>query len=198
MTACFATLDNQRIDPGPGKFLRQRQRRCKAHHSCASFLDRFDAALGRQSTGEHDMAHLVFRTDRDQVHNLRVHGDKVHAKWLGCKRLGRSDFGIEQFGRHRPARNHPEPARVRNRGNQVALGHPRHGAAKDGNIATEKFGAAIHEVGEFRHGNLRPPAYAGATNNSNGERINPHQAHKLYAAHVPQAQFRLRRSAPRP
>ena len=100
------------------------------------------------------MAHLIFRANINQFHDLRMHGDQVHAEWLRSQRLRCGNFRIKQFGRHRPARNHPKPAGVGNGRHKVPFRNPRHSATHNGDVAAKKFRAALHEVFEFGHSGL--------------------------------------------
>ena len=102
------------------------------------------------------MANLMSRAYSHQLHDLRVHGNQVHAKRSSGQRLGRDNLCVEQFRRHRSAGNHPETACVGNGRDQVPLGNPGHCAAHDRHLATQKFGATLHEVGEFCHSASNP------------------------------------------
>ena len=65
---------------------------------------------------------------------------------LPVSALVAGDLGVEQVGRHRPAGDHPEPAGVADRGDEVALGNPAHRPAQDRVLAAEELGAALHQV----------------------------------------------------
>ncbi len=155
MAARFHALDHQRVDARSHQLLRQRQRGRKADQLGAIGLDRLDAALGRQATGQHDMAHLMLGAHRDQVEQLRMHGDQVHAERLVGQRPGRRNFRVQQFGRHRATGNHTETAGVRDRRHQMPLTDPAHRPAQDRALAAEKFGAAGHQGSEFGSGHRR-------------------------------------------
>ncbi len=148
-------LDDQRVAARAQQLLRQRQ--CRGEHDDlrAERLDRLDAALGRDSAGEHDMADAVLAADLDQLEQHRVHGDQVDAERLAGERLRAGDLGVEQFGRHRPAGDHAEPAGVADRGDEIAFGHPAHRSAEDRELGTEEFAAPLHQVaglGIITHG----------------------------------------------
>ena len=149
-------LDHQRIRARPvslaQQFLAQRQGRRKTNHFRAQFLDRLDAALGRNSARQHDMADLVLGADRDQIEQLRVHGNQVDAEGFAGERLGSGDLAIEQLGGHRPAGDYPEAAGIGDCGDQIALGDPGHCAAEDGVVAAEEGRTARHQsIGLFVH-----------------------------------------------
>ena len=152
MAARFHALDHQRVDARSHQLLRKRQRGRETDQLGAIGLDRLDAALGRQATGQHHMAHLMLGAHRDQVEQLRMHGDQVHAERLVGQRPGRRNFRVQQFGRHRATGNHAETAGVRDRRHQMPLTDPAHRPAQDRALAAEKFGAAGHQGSEFGSG----------------------------------------------
>jgi hypothetical protein len=127
----------------------QRQRGREDDDLGAERLDRLDTALGRNAAGQHDMAHAMLFTDRDQVEKLGVHGDQVDAERLGGERLGPGDLRVEQVGRHRAAGDHAKAARIADRGHEVAFRNPAHRAAQDGIFGAQKGGPARHEGGSL-------------------------------------------------
>ena len=111
-------------------------------------LIRSIAPARRKPAGEDDVGDFVVGADVDQLEQHRVHGDQIDAERLRGALLGLGDFGVEQIRRHRPAGDHPEAAGIADRGDEVALANPAHRAAEDGELAAEKFGAAVHQLGE--------------------------------------------------
>jgi hypothetical protein len=108
------------------------------------------------------MADIMLLADFDQVEELRVHRDQIDAERLVGERLGPGDLRIELLGVHRAAGDHAEAAGVGDCGDEVALGHPGHGAAEDGDLAAQEFTATGHAAGEALGADRRcighPPA----------------------------------------
>src|SRR5204863_10056732 len=142
MAACLAALDDDRIGPHAHELFGQDQSRGEAqhpHHAGADALDRGDR---RYAAGQHDVADPLLDADIDQLHQLRVHRDQVDAEWPSGEGRGRSNLPAQQIGRHRAGGYDAEPAGIGDRGDQVALRHPGHRAAHDGEIGAEKGTAA--------------------------------------------------------
>jgi len=145
VAARFHALDHKRVRAGAQQLLAERQRGRKADDLGTMRLDRLETALGRDTASQHDMRDAVLCADIDKVEQLRVHGDEVHAEGLGRQRLGGGDFRVQKRRRHRAAGDHTEAARVTDRRNEIAFGHPRHRAAQDRGLATEEFAATRHQ-----------------------------------------------------
>src|SRR5437763_14351488 len=78
-----------------------------------------------------------------------MQGDQIDAKRPPGQYRRRVDLSGKQLRRHRSRGDDPEPAGVRNSGNQLALGYPGHRAAHDGKIAAENISAAGPQPVEF-------------------------------------------------
>ena len=157
MAASLHPFHHQRVDARPHQLLRQAKRGGEADQLGPFGLDRFDAALGRQATGQHDMADVMARAHVDQIEQHRVHGDEVDAEGLVRQRLGRGDFPVQQVRRHRPAGDDAKAARIGYGRHQMAFGNPAHRPAQDRAAAAEKVGAARHEGSEFGVGHMVQP-----------------------------------------
>ena len=94
------------------------------------------------AAGEHDVAHAMGGADVDQLDELRVQRDQVDAERPPGQRCGRIDLAREQLRRHRSRGDDAKPAGVGDRGDEVALRHPGHRPAHDGQIAAEDRPAA--------------------------------------------------------
>src|SRR6185437_3001952 len=99
-----------------------------------------------QRAGEHDMADAAPRTDLDEIEELWMKSDEVDAERPIGEGERRADFGVEQIRRHRPASDDTEAAAVGDRGHQMSLRHPGHGAAHDGEIGPQGLAAAAPEL----------------------------------------------------
>ena len=171
MAASFRPFDHDgigaRSDQTPG----QNQRRGEANQF-RPILHRFNGRARRNSASQHDMTDLGSQANADKVIEHRVHRDQVHAEWFVRHRLRSGDFRRQQIRRHGAARDHPKPAGIGNGGDQMTLTHPAHGSAKDGDRATEKFGAT----------GPQPVEACPMRGVKVGHGVIRHRGHKRYAA----------------
>ncbi len=79
----------------------------------------------------------------DVRHQVGMERDQIDAERALGERAGRRDLGVEQSGRHGPAGDDAEPAAIGDGGDEIAVGHPGHGAAHDRVLAAEEVGAAL-------------------------------------------------------
>ena len=139
MAAGLAAFDHQRIRARAQQLLRQRQRRRRRRPAvraeCLDRLDRRTGGMPPASTTWLTPCPRRPRSDRTAAGCMVI---RLTPNGLVGQRLGRGDFGAEQVRRHRPAGDHAEPARIADRGDKVALGHPGHRAAQDRVFAAKK------------------------------------------------------------
>ena len=126
-------------------FLASAERGGEGDQFRAIALDPVDRTARRKPAREHDMGHFMRRADVDQLADHRVHGDEVDAERFRRALLRLGDLGVEQVGGHRPARDHPEAARIGDGGDEVALADPAHRPAENGDLAAEEIGPAVHQ-----------------------------------------------------
>jgi hypothetical protein len=155
MTTGLAPLDDDRVRPHTHELLCEDQRRRKAQHLRAGGADPLDCRAGRYAASQYDVANALPDADIDQFQELRMHRDQVDAERALGERLRRSDFLVQQFRLHRARRDDAEAAGIRDGRNQVALGHPRHRPAHDGEISAEKSPAARPQPVQFRTAAIR-------------------------------------------
>src|SRR5436190_15475972 len=142
MAACLAALDDDRVCSHAHELFGQDQSRGEAQHPHRAGADALDRGNGRYAAGQHDVSDPLLDADIDQLHQLRMHRDQVDAERPRGERRSSGDFAAQQIGRHRAGGDDAEPAGIGDRGDQVALRHPGHRAAHDGEIGAEKGTAA--------------------------------------------------------
>ena len=142
MAARLASFDDDRIDPQAHELPRKAERRRKAKNPGTAPFDLSNRGAAWQTAGENDMAYGTLGADLDQFGQPRMHENKVDAERAIRQRAGSANFGGQQIRGHGARRDHTEPARVRNRGDEVALRDPSHGAAHDREVATENRASA--------------------------------------------------------
>src|SRR6266851_2148409 len=149
MTAGFAAFDDDRIGTHAHELFRQDESRREAQNPSPAGADALNRSPARDATGQHDMADAVVDADIDQLQELRVHRDQIDPERTTRQRRSGGDLLAQQIGRHRARGDHAKPAGIGNRRDQVALRHPGHRPAHDGEIGAEKGAAALPQAVEL-------------------------------------------------
>src|SRR5438552_8564492 len=149
MAAGLAAFDDDRIGAHAHELSRQHESRRETQDARPAGTDALDRGPARDAAGQHDVPDAMVDADIDQLQELRVHRDQVDPERALGQRGGGRYLRAQQVGRHRARGDDAKPAGIGNRRDQVALRHPGHRPAHNGEIGAEKGAAALPQPVEL-------------------------------------------------